>query len=194
MPDVSGNAMTTLKLNILYIFITSTIISCTSSTTHMNNAVDNSKSDTLFDGSYTGLEYDRITTDPVYPGKEFKAFHKGWMKIKKDSVFFDQTPILVYDKDTSHSASDGGFFFWRGTKTKNDTAIVINLTEYYSDYAGVLVRINAAGKEEFYPRTKELIAKFTPDGLLIKGYLYRKVNKMDTLASELPKPHGVLGF
>jgi hypothetical protein len=62
--------------------------------------------DTSLNGLYIGLEYIGITKDPVYPGKKFKSFHLGYLKIKGDSVFLDQGPIYVYKKDTTYSASD----------------------------------------------------------------------------------------
>ena len=193
MLDVSGNAMITLKFQFFFILIASSLISCISTTDYTEDGdalhkYDISLLDTSLNGFYSGLEYDRITTDPAYPGKKFTAFHIGYLRIKSDSIFLDQMPIFVYNKDTSYSVSDGGFFYWRGTKNKNDTAVLINLTEYYCDYCGILVRTNAEGKEEFYPRTKQLIARLTSEGLLIKGYIYRKMLNTDTLISERPKP------
>lgn len=174
-----------LKLPVLIIILL--LFSCSSSD-YNDNTQMSVQTDSSLNGVYKGLQYDGLSYDPAYPGKEFKSYHEGLLKIKGDSIYFDQYPLFVNNTDTSYSASDGGFFNWRGTKEVHDTSITFNLTEYYCDYCGVFIRTNQDGTEEYCPRQIRLNGKIDSKGFFINGYLYQKIIYTDTLASERPKP------
>jgi hypothetical protein len=53
-------------------------------------AAESFQKDTSLNGLYTGLEYMGVSVDPANPGKKFKSYHPGYLKIKGDSVFLDQ--------------------------------------------------------------------------------------------------------
>ncbi|MFT3679055.1 MAG: hypothetical protein QM791_02210 [Ferruginibacter sp.] len=144
------------------------------------------KTDTSLNGLYTGLEYMGTSTDPVYPGKVFKSFHLGYLKIKGDSVFLDQNPIFVYRKDTSYSASDGGFYYYSGMLTKTDTTVLFNLKELFCDYCGELFETKPDGTKQAVKRIKQLKGRITHDGFLIDGYLYKRTGRNEELISEHP--------
>lgn len=147
------------------------------------------KVDTSLNGLYAGLEYMGTSTDPVYPGKVFKTFHLDYLKIKGDSAFLDQNPIFVYKKDTSYSASDGGFYYYSGTLTKTDTTILFNLKELFCDYCGELIETKPDGTQQRIKRTKQLKGRLTNKGFLIDGYLYKRTVEKEGLISEHPGPY-----
>jgi hypothetical protein len=172
------------------------LFDCSCSTKADNSKqVDNIKvadiiqKDTLFNGLYAGLEYMGITTDPVYPGKKFNSYHLGYLKIKGDSAFLDQSPIFVYKRDTSYSASDGGFYYYSGTLQKNDTTVLFNLNELFCDYCGTLVKTNPNGTHEVIKRKKQLKGRLTDKGFIIDGYLYARTTKKEDLLSEHPETY-----
>ena len=143
--------------------------------------------DISLNGLYSGLEYNGITTDPAYPGKKFKSFHSVYLKIKGDSVFLDKNPIIVYEKDTTYSASDGGFYYYSGTLQNNDTTIIFNLKELFCDYCSVLIKTKAAGTKKIVKKTKRIKAHLTEKGLIIEGHLYAKRAENIPLRSEYPR-------
>ena len=140
-------------------------------------------------GLYLGLEYDGITTDPAYPGKKFKAFHQGYLKIKDDSVFLDQNPIFVNKTDTSYSASDGGFYYFAGTYNVNDSMISFDFHEVLCDYCPYLPKTKSDGTTEIVKRVKQLTGQLTANGFIIKSYPYLKILDTSKLISEHPEPY-----
>jgi len=144
------------------------------------------QTDTSLNGIYIGLEYGGTSTDPVYPGKVFKLFHLGYLKIKGDSVFLDQSPIFVYKKDTTYSASDGGFYYYSGTLTKADKTVSFDLKELFCDYCGVPRQAKRNDTQQLVKRTKHLKGLLTDKGFLINGYLFKKTVKTEALISEHP--------
>jgi hypothetical protein len=147
---------------------------------------------TSLDGTYIGVEEKCAVDDagkkecyhdPARP--KWKWFNLCRMKIKGDSVFLDQSPIAIYKKDTSFSASDGGFFYYSGTFTRIDTVLNIQLTELYCDYCGVPVKHMPDGTTVVVKRTKNLAGKITGAGFMINGKLFRKTNGNGFLISEL---------
>jgi hypothetical protein len=175
-----------LILTLLFVY------SCSSKTDNAKStdgvsSVNNVHKDTALNGLYSGLEYTGIVTDPVYPGKDFKTFHLGYLKIKGDSVFLDQNPIFVYKNDTSYSASDGGFYYYSGTFQKSDTTISFYLKELFCDYCPI--RIVTDTTQEVIKRTKQFKGRLTSKGFIINGYLYAKTAKKEDLISEHPEPY-----
>lgn len=120
---------------------------------------------------------------------KWKWYRLNILKIKGDSVFLDQSPISIYKKDTSYSASDGAFFYYHGTLTKiTDSTFSINLTEIFCDYCGELVEKQKDGTMKRVYRTKNYLCKLTKNGFWANDILYKQTNNKDNLISEHPQP------
>ncbi len=146
--------------------------------------------DSSLNGSYTGLEYTGTQTDPAYPGKLFKTYHLGDLKIIGDSAFLDQNPISIYKKDTLYSASDGGFYYYSGTVQRKDTTITIDLKELFCDYCPVPApRKKPDGTMGVMRRTKQLKGHLTKKGFILNGCLYARNINEKSLLSENPEPY-----
>jgi hypothetical protein len=120
---------------------------------------------------------------------KWKWYRLNVLKIKGDSVFLDQSPISIYKKDTSYSASDGGFFYYHGKLTKlTDTTFSINLTEIFCDYCGTPVKKQADGSLKRIYRTKDYLCRLTKDGFWANEIFYKRTMTKDNLISEHPEP------
>lgn len=143
------------------------------------------------DGFYIGLEEmcyvdengkKECYSDPADPKRKWYRLSK--MKIKGDSVFVDQSPIAIYKKDTIFSASDGGFYYYRGTIKQSDSLLSISLVEFYCDYCGVEVITLPDGTREIKKRTKKWTARLAAEDLVVNGYLFRRMKEQRILRSE----------
>ena len=149
-----------------------------------------------FDNTFVGTEkicWQKTKKDSCDNSDNFnpkwKWYRLNVLKIKGDSVFLDQSPISIYKKDTSYSASDGAFFYYHGALTKlTDTTFSINLTEIFCDYCGELVEKQKDGTMKRVYRTKTYLCKLTKDGFLANDILYKRTIIKDMLLSEHPKP------
>lgn len=123
-------------------------------------------------------------SDPSRPKR--KWYHLTYIKIKGDSVFADQSPINIYKNDTLYSASDGAFYYYRGTIDRHDSVALIKMKLIYCDYCA----IPAEGNKNAYlfPSTKTYNCKLTNEGLIINGHLFKKTNIKEVLISEHSKP------
>lgn len=147
-----------------------------------------------FDNTYIGTEkicWQRIKKDScdntLNFNRKWKWYHLNILKIKGDSVFLDQSPISIYKKDTSFSASDGAFYYYHGIVTKQtDTTFYINLTEIFCDYCGELVEKQKDGTTKRVYRTKTYLCKLTKDGFWANDIFYKKTKSKDNLISEHP--------
>ena len=145
------------------------------------------------DGYYKGLEPNCDTLEngiiQCYPDahhKKWKMYHLTEIKIQGDSVFADQSPVSIYKKDTSFSASDGAFYYYHGHMKQNDSIVNIQLKLIFCDYCGIPGPTITA----FWPPSvKNWNCKKTKDGLLINGYLFRKTNQKEAMTSEHPEPY-----
>lgn len=154
------------------------------------------QNDTSLNGLYAGLEEMCWTDsngkkdcyiDPARPKR--KWYHIGYLKIKSDSAFLDQSPINIgTKKDTLWFASDGAFYYYSGTIQKSDTTILFNLKELFCDYCGVPVKTKPDGTQEVIKRTKQLKGRLTGKGIIIDGYLYGRTTEKEGLISEHPEP------
>jgi hypothetical protein len=147
------------------------------------------------DGYYIGLEPNCYTLEngktQCYPDadhKKWKLYHLTELKIQGDSVFADQSPISIYKKDTSFSASDGAFYYYHGHMKQNDSVVNIQLNLIFCDYCGMPDPANLKAFPGF-PRVKNWVCKKTTGGLLINGYLFRKTNQKEAMTSEHPEPY-----
>lgn len=134
---------------------------------------------TSLNGFYIGLEEMCSTdsagvkecyTDPGHP--ERKWYHLTQMTIHGDSIFWDQSPISVHKNDTLHSASDGGFFYYKGVFNRNKDLLTINFTEISCDYCATEMITQSDGTTAKVKKTRQLVATVTNKGILINGYLF----------------------
>lgn len=70
--------------------------------------------------------------DPAKP--KYKWYHLSELTIKGDSVFLEQSPVAIFNKDTIFSASDGGFYYYAGTVQLFKGQTVADLTLTTCDY------------------------------------------------------------
>ena len=79
-------------------------------------------------GTFIGLIPIEGYGDPANP--QYKWYHLSELTIRGDSVFLEQSPVTFFKKDTIFSASDGGFYYYRGTLEtyKGKTVALMTLT------------------------------------------------------------------
>jgi hypothetical protein len=149
------------------------------------------------DGTYIGLEKlcwktdvngNCIDTLELNPG--FKWYHENTLKIKGDSIFMDQNPLSIKDNQKLFSASDGGFYYYKGTVIKKDKLYYFNFKELYCDYCPEEVEKQPNGTYTTVEteKTKQLIGKIENRKLIINGIVYTKTKPKLALVSETFKP------
>ena len=131
-----------------------------------------SKQNSDLEGIYVGLEEIGVNIDPSQPNR--KWYHMGYLRIKGDSAFLDQQPVSIYRRDTSYSASDGAFYYYKGTYKLKDNNVVFNFKLDHCDYCAREVRKLRNGEYEEVEKYRKLEAIRKSNGLLIKNHLYRK--------------------
>jgi hypothetical protein len=141
---------------------------------------------TVIDSVYKGLQ-EMCWVDTINGIKDcyidearpkWKWYHTTILKFSGDSVFVEQSPILVHKKDTLYSASDGGFYYYSGTVTRNnENTVTLDLTETNCDYCGVLTKKQEDGTLLVVKRTKHFIATVTTNGMIINGQKFIRTNK-----------------
>jgi hypothetical protein len=145
-----------------------------------------------FDGVYVGLDpicwtfkngKTECYTDDKNPKRAW--YHLTYLKINKDTVFADQSPISIYRSDTLYSASDGAFFYYRGHVNQKDTTVTIQMKLIFCDYCGMPEPTNP--NAYLFPSSKSWTCKLTTNGILINGYLFKKTDKKEDLISEHPE-------
>ena len=65
---------------------------------------------------------------------QYKWYHLSELTFKGDSVFLEQSPVAIFKKDTIFSASDGGFYSYRGTLETYKAKIIASLALANCDY------------------------------------------------------------
>ena len=145
------------------------------------------------DGTYTGLEKicwgkskNGECLNSLESNPQRKWYHENMLKIQGDSAFLDQNPISIYKKDTVYSVSDGAFYYYKGTVTKTDTTIVVNLTLLFCDYCGEIIEMQSDGTYKKVIQTKTLIGKITEKGIVFGNSLYKKATNEYKFVSENP--------
>jgi len=142
-------------------------------------------------GVYKGLE-EICTIDStgkkVCYGDEIdrkkKWYYLSVLKIKHGKVFMDQSPVTVYRNDTSYSASDGGFFYYRGSTITRNDSIILNLIELSCDYCGRRIKTNPNGSITKVIETKLLSGHSLNGDLVLNGILFKKMKTDTSLESE----------
>lgn len=134
------------------------------------------------DSVYVGLleicwtDKDGVKECFLDPGRpKWKWYHYTVIKFSKDSVFVEQTPVMILKKDTLFSSSDGGFYFYTGSFSKKGTILLIDLVETYCDYCGVLTELKEDGTRAVVQRRKKIEAIFKSKKLSIDGQTFRKL-------------------
>ena len=113
-----------------------------------------------------------------------KWYHLSYLKLDGDSVFLDMYPISITEVgDTLHSASDGGFYFYKGVFSGSDE-LNIELTEVYCDYCATQVK--KINDNEYRPikRKLRLQGKFLDGTLHINGRQFKRNNNNRLMESE----------
>jgi hypothetical protein len=104
-------------------------------------------------------------TNVDFENPKQKWYHKNILRIKNDSVFLDRIPVSKIGKKTFYSSSDGGFYYYKGKLTKENSQTKIELTEIGCDYCAVQVSEN---KNEIIPK-KKLYGKITEEGIEVNN-------------------------
>ena len=128
-------------------------------------SISKSYGQTLKDGFYVGLE-DMLSISPDKP--KLRWYHLTRLTIKGDSVWVNQSPISIHNRDTVWSSSDGGFYSYKGKITVNGNRFVINLKMTKCDYCAV--PIDTLRLEKF--NHKFMSGLITGDGMKIEGHFY----------------------
>lgn len=105
-------------------------------------------------GTYIGIEPIKGCTE--------KWYHLTAITFKGDSVFVEQSPIVLRKRDTLFSASDGGFYSYAGTIQQYKGRTVASLTLVSCDYC------------------PQQMVRFTPP-LIIDDYDTTGAERTDTL-------------
>ncbi|AWI25124.1 hypothetical protein [Flavobacterium pallidum] len=123
-----------------------------------------------FDGrTLTGYE-PMQNIDPSKP--DSKWFHMTKLTFRKDSVFIVQTPVYVFNSDTTYSESDGGFYNYKGTFEDNGH-FVIDAIETGCDYCPELMSTGKNGKLQRVYRHKTYDGSRITGGLQLNGVVFR---------------------
>lgn len=130
---------------------------------------------------YLGFENMEGYSDESQP--DYRWLRKTYIKFKNDSVFIDQSPIAISKSDTIYSASDGGFYYYKGIKNEKGNQIKIATKEISCDNCPTVIKKDSNGNSFLLKREKNIIAKRIGNDLQIGNELYRKV-KNKKLRSE----------
>jgi hypothetical protein len=126
------------------------------------------------DGSYVGLKAENYA-DPEEPNAQW--FHENRLLIRSDEAILDKVPVIVSHGKKQYSASDGGFFTYRGRFSKKDGQIFVALRLCQSDYV-----LFPADKYDQYIEVKTHRVTITNNGLEFDGVKYApaKLHKLVT--------------
>lgn len=149
-----------IQFKIIFVFLILFLFSCS----NQNNI--------SFDGkTLIGYEEIKVVIDPEQPHN--KWFHKTKLTFKKDSVFIEKSPISVYKHDTLYSASDGGFYSYKGIWKDNDDKFEIKAIETNCDYCPEAMEEIRKGVYRKIVREKVYKGKKTKKGLLLNGIEFK---------------------
>ncbi len=147
------------------------------------------------DGIYSGLlemcEIDKNGQKDCYDSEnpDGKWYHLTYLKIQGEMAYLDMNPILINSKnDTLYSASDGGFFYYKGLVNKAKDSLVLDLVEIYCDNCGEIVEKNEKGEWIPVKRKKRITGIYKDGNLLINGLIFKPEKKDRHMVSENYKP------
>lgn len=92
------------------------------------------------EGSYVGLEKIKDYSGSENPKHVW--YHLSILTIKGDSVFLEQSPVAIYKNDTIFSASDGGFYSYKGKVIRYGGKIVADLKFESCDYCPQFIKFS----------------------------------------------------
>ncbi|MGB4771929.1 MAG: hypothetical protein WBP58_10740 [Chitinophagaceae bacterium] len=116
-------------------------------------------------GCYTNFKGEKeCYIDSSIPN--YKWFRLSTIRLQKDSVFLDQSPVAIFNSDTIYSVSNGGFYYYKGKYENLNDSLILRLEIDHCDYCPVPIKANKAFS------TKILTAKRKGKDLLINGYLF----------------------
>lgn len=105
-----------------------------------------------------------------------KWYHLSQLRIHNDSAFLEQSPISIYNGDTSYSASDGGFYYYKGSYKLKDSIITIDFKMDHCDYCAIQVEKLEDGQLRGVERPKMMVAVVRSNELFINGYTFKRNN------------------
>lgn len=121
----------------------------------------------IVDGEYIGLE--KMPNLSPYD-KDAQWFHENTLTIKGNKVTLKKVPIIIKKGEKEYSASDGGFYTYKGNIVFSKGKRILILVLVNSDY--VPVRVDE-GNDRHKPEQLKIDIK--KDGsLFIAGVLYKK--------------------
>ena len=180
----------------LLISTISFLINCSADNSDSITSINNQDSKTKIDlsGVYIGYEEMFFTdengithTSYDLDNPQDKWYRQTILKIKGDSAFADQCAVIVRNKDTLYSSSDGGFYFWSGLISTSDSTAKINLTELFCDYCGERIERQSDGTYRKIKRKKTYTGLIGSSELIITNF--KKVIHEENLTSEYPRPY-----
>lgn len=124
-----------------------------------------------FEGKiFTGYEPIRMILDPENPN--YRWFCKTKMTFAKDSVLIEKSAVAVDKSDTLHSASDGGFYKYKGT-WKANPRFEINAVETSCDYCPETMQKTADGRYKKIVRTLNYLGAAKNRELFLNGIAFK---------------------
>ena len=137
------------------------------------------------DGTYVGL-HEETYVDPDDP--KAKWFHENRLLIRNDDAILDKVPVIVSHGKKGYSASDGGFFTYRGRFSRKDGQIFVALRLCQSIYV-----LFPADKHDQYTEIKTYPVKIVSGRVEFDGVTYKptglkkiELNRLEQLLSEEP--------
>ncbi|TGE19321.1 hypothetical protein [Hymenobacter elongatus] len=86
-------------------------------------------------GSYIGLESMGSSRDDITPDDTTDHwYHENRLTFRGDSAFLEQVPVVVKEQEKSYSASDGGFYSFRGKISQYRDSLVAHFLLVNHDY------------------------------------------------------------
>lgn len=132
-----------------------------------------------FDGkTLIGFETIKVAIDPEQP--QYNWLYKTKIAFKKDSVFIEKSPISVYKKDTLYSASDGGFYSYKGIWNETNDKFEINVIETNCDNCPEAMQEIRKGVYQKVIRKKDYKGKRTKKGLNLNGIEFNEQTILQT--------------
>lgn len=116
------------------------------------------------DGEYIGLE----KMESLSPeNKAVHWYHQNDLIIKGNAVTLCKSPLTINKGVTEYSASDGGFYSYRGTVVSKNSKIYLRLLLFESDYAAVRLKVNPAMAKKYPGYEKWPVKKQIEKGILV---------------------------
>jgi hypothetical protein len=134
------------------------------------SAADSPQARPFSDGTYVGME----PMSSLSPGEpRTRWLHENTLTIKGDAVTLSKSPVCIKKGKKFYSASDGGFYTYRGTLNVAERHWRVEVLLTDSDYAAV--PIGPDGKP-LRPEPQQFTITPTKDGSLRVGKVTYRVS------------------